>query len=111
MKNELKAYIEKMSKLIESGEMTREQLASMLVSIGFFQHERLIHLLVTLAFAVMTILSLLMTVQELYFLPLFVLFLALEVPYVFHYYRLENGVQKLQRMYREAEEKIENKGT
>lgn len=106
MKNELKAYIEKMSSLIESGEMTREQLASMLVSIGFFQHERLIHLLVTLAFAVMTILSLLMTVQEVYFLPLFLLFLVLEVPYVFHYYRLENGVQKLQRMYREAEDKV-----
>lgn len=106
MKNELKAYIEKMNALIESGEITQEMLKSMLVSIGFFQHERLIHLLVTLAFAVMTIFSLLMTVQELYFMPLFLLFLALEVPYVFHYYRLENGVQKLQRMYREAEEKL-----
>ena len=106
MKNELKAYIEKMNALIESGEITQEMLQSMLVSIGFFQHERLIHLLVTLAFAVMTIFSLLMTVQEFYFIPLFLLFLALEVPYVFHYYRLENGVQKLQRMYREAEEKL-----
>ena len=106
MKNELKAYIEKMTAIIESGNITKEQLNSMLVSIGFFQHERLIHLLVTLAFAVMTIFSLLMTVQEFYFIPLFVLFLALEVPYVFHYYRLENGVQKLQRMYREAEEKL-----
>lgn len=106
MKNELKAYIEKMTALIDSGEMTKEQLDSMLVSIGFFQHERLIHLLVTLGFAVMTVLSLLMAVMEVYLLPLFVLFLVLEVPYVFHYYRLENGVQKLQRMYREAEEKL-----
>ena len=110
MKNELKAYIEKMTALIESDEVTPEMLKSMLVSISFFQHERLIHLLVTLAFAVMTILSLLMTVQQFYFMPLFLLFLVLEVPYVFHYYRLENGVQKLQRMYREAEEKI-TKGT
>ena len=106
MKNELKAYIEKMTALIESGDITKETLASMLVSIGFFQHERLIHLLVTLAFAVMTILSLLMTVQEFYFIPLFVLFLVLEIPYVLHYYRLENGVQKLQRLYREAEERL-----
>ena len=106
MKNELKAYIEKMTALIESGDITKEMLYSMLVNIGFFQHERLIHLLVTLAFAVMTILSLLMTVQEFYFIPLFVLFLVLEVPYVFHYYRLENGVQKLHRLYREAEEKL-----
>ena len=103
MKKELKAYIEKMSALIEKGEITREMLQSMLVCIGFFQHERLIHLLVTLAFAVMTVLSLLMTVLMLFFLPLFVLFLVLEVPYVIHYYTLENGVQKLQRMYREAE--------
>ena len=110
MKNELKAYIEKISALIESGEMTREQLDSMLVSIGFFQHERLVHLLVTLAFALMTIFSLAASLSQIYFLPLFVLFLALEIPYVFHYYRLENGVQKLQRMYREAEENIK-KGT
>ena len=109
MKNELKAYIEKMTASIEGGDITREMLNSMLVSIGFFQHERLVHLLVTLAFAVMTVLSLMMTLQMFWFLPLFVLFLALEVPYVFHYYRLENGVQKLQRLYREAEEKLKNK--
>lgn len=106
MKNELKVYIGKMNALIADGDITKEMLESMLVSIGFFQHERLIHLLVTLGFAVLTILSLLMTAMEVYFLPLFVLFLVLEVPYVFHYYRLENGVQKLQRMYREAEEKL-----
>lgn len=106
MKNELKAYIEKMTALTESGDITREMLNSMLVSIGFFQHERLIHLLVTLAFAILTVLSLLMAVQAFYFLPLFALFLVLEVPYVFHYYRLENGVQKLQRLYRQAEEKL-----
>ena len=111
MKNELKAYIEKMAALIQSGDITRETLESMLVSIGFFQHERLIHLLVTLAFAIMTILSLAASLAQFYFLPLFLLFLALEVPYVFHYYRLENGVQKLQRMYRDAEEKLKNKGT
>ena len=111
MNNELKEYLGKITALIESGDITKEVLDSMLVNIGFFQHERLIHLLVTLAFAVLTILSLLLTVQELYFMPLFLLFLALEVPYVFHYYRLENGVQKLQRMYREAEEKLKNKGT
>lgn len=106
MKKELKAYIEKMTVLIQSGEMTREQLDSMLVSIGFFQHERLIHLLVTLAFAVMTLLSLAASLEQVCFLPLFVLLLVLEVPYVFHYYQLENGVQKLQRMYREAEDKL-----
>lgn len=106
MKKELKAYIEKMTVLIQSGEMTRKQLDSMLVSIGFFQHERLIHLLVTLAFAVMTLLSLAASLEQIYFLPLFVLFLVLEVPYVFHYYQLENSVQKLQRMYREAEEML-----
>ena len=106
MKNELKAYIEKMAALIQSGDITRETLESMLVSIGFFQHERLIHLMVTLAFAVMTILALVATLTQFYFLPLFVLFLVLEVPYIIHYYRLENGVQKLQRMYREAEEKV-----
>ena len=108
MKNELLEYIRQAKELAENGEVTEEKLYSMLVNIKFFQHERLVHLLVTLAFAIMTIITLamvLITVQ-IPLIILFLLFLALTVPYVFHYYRLENGVQELQRTYRKAEERL-----
>ena len=71
--------------------------AELLVQIGFLSHERLIHLLVTLSFACFT----LMTVLALHdadnpaLYALLVLLLCLLVPYIRHYFVLENGVQKL----------------
>lgn len=72
-----------------------------LVQIGFFQHERLIHLLVTLAFAFFTlggILAVLLT-GEFAAIVLTVLFLVLLIPYIMHYYLLENEVQKMYGQY------------
>lgn len=105
MKKELETYIEQVEGLIREGNILSEQLDSIKTNIEFFQHERLVHLIVTMTFALLTVISLGLAFSVLYMLPLFVLFLALEIPYVFHYYKLENGVQKLQRLYREAERK------
>lgn len=105
MKNELKEYIRQTEEAVKNGNMNISRLESLKVNIGFFQHERLVHLIVTMTFALLTVISLGLTMAKIYLLPLFVLFLALEVPYVFHYYRLENGVQHLQNLYREAEKK------
>lgn len=64
--------------------------------IAFMQHERLIHLLVTLFVAMFLLLS----VGFLSLHPnhtsfaIAGLFLVLVVPYVIHYFRLENGVQR-----------------
>ncbi len=71
--------------------------------IRFFQHERLIHLIVTVLFAILTLGSFatFLLTQFLPIIVLFILFLLLLVPYIFHYYRLENGVQKLYGLYEE----------
>lgn len=106
MKRELKYYIKQTEVLVKPENSDKINLESLRVNIGFFQHERLVHLIVTMTFALLTVISLGLAVSKIYFLPLFILFLALEVPYVFHYYTLENGVQKLQELYREAEELI-----
>lgn len=105
MKKELETYIKQIEDLIREGNDLSRQLDSIKTNIEFFQHERLVHLIVTMTFALLTVISLGLAFFEPYMIPLFALFLALEVPYVFHYYRLENGVQKLQRLYREAEAK------
>ncbi len=79
----------------------RRIAAELLVQIGFFQHERLIHLIVTVTFAILTVLSLLGCVLEPQpaMFALTVLLLVLLIPYIRHYYILENGVQKLYTYY------------
>lgn len=64
--------------------------------VEYLQHERLVHLLVTLFFGLCTLLTLLFLVvhPQVPVGVLLVLLLLLLVPYVVHYYKLENGVQR-----------------
>ncbi len=82
----------------EKAETAKKEL---LIQIEFFQHERLIHLIVTVLFAVLTVITLLanLFLQEPLLLVLSLLFLVLLIPYIRHYYLLENGVQKLYEYY------------
>ena len=68
---------------------------------AFFQHERLVHLLVTLTFALLELLSALacLAFPQAPVAALALLLLALLLPYIVHYYHLENGVQKLYQQY------------
>lgn len=72
-----------------------------LVQISFFQHERLIHLIVTITFALMTMLALgvYLITGILAVIALLFLLLVLLVPYVMHYYLLENETQKMYEQY------------
>ncbi|MCI8307579.1 MAG: hypothetical protein HFH14_05965 [Lachnospiraceae bacterium] len=72
-----------------------------LTQVSFFQHERLIHLIVTVTFALMTMigLSVCCVVENIPIFAIVVLLLALLVPYVGHYYTLENEVQKMYAQY------------
>lgn len=74
---------------------------NLLIQIQFFQHERLIHLIVTVLFALLTVGTLFVCLfypHPILFM-LFALFLTLLIPYIIHYYHLENGVQKLYTYY------------
>ena len=73
--------------------------------VGYLQHERLIHLLVTLFFGLCTLLTLLFLVlhPQVPVGVLLVLLLLLLVPYVVHYYKLENGVQRWYHLANEIE--------
>jgi Ca2+/Na+ antiporter len=64
--------------------------------VEYLQHERLVHLLVTLFFGLCTLLTLLFIIvhPQIPVGVLLVLLLLLLVPYVVHYYKLENGVQR-----------------
>lgn len=104
MKKRLTGYLAywKSVKIEEFAEEEKERmLKDLLIQIGFFQHERLIHLLVTLAFAIFAVAGILVInlFPEIWAIALEVLFVVLLVPYVKHYYLLENGVQKLYEYY------------
>ncbi len=76
-------------------------LSEHLIQVSYFQHERLIHLIVTITFALMTMMDLAAFCIS-RFMPLLlllVLFLVLLVPYVGHYYTLENEVQYMYGQY------------
>ena len=79
-----------------SQEILRDKMEEHLNQIGFFQHERLIHLIVTV-----TLLAILLNVisDSLFSLLLPVVILILLVPYIRHYYILENEVQKMYVQY------------
>ena len=82
-------------------ELIRDKLEEHLVQVGFFQHERLIHLIVTVTFALLEMLAIVLSVisDSLFTLLLPVVILILLVPYIRHYYILENEVQKMYGQY------------
>ncbi|MBP5493268.1 MAG: hypothetical protein J6Y08_10545 [Clostridiales bacterium] len=63
----------------------------------YFQHERLIHLIVTVLFALAMIMvfGIFILSGAFYLLPLLGLIVVLLIPYIVHYFHLENGVQRL----------------
>lgn len=106
MGKKLKAYIISIQILLESGEDIQNIQAlkdELLTEISFWQHERLIHLLVTILFALLTmaVFMVLLFYRELSMLILLVALLSLMIPYIRHYYILENGVQTLYTFYEE----------
>lgn len=101
MKKELKDYLEKIDNCINNKKITKETLEDHLIRIKLFQHERLIHLIVTVFVGLISVLFLLfgLLLNNLTLFLLFSLTFILFIPYILHYYFLENGVQKLYYQY------------
>ena len=101
MKIKLKDYIKEIEYKLENNKVDKDLADEIYTWIIFFQHERLVHLIVTFLTALSTIIFLLGTLyfEEVSLLVLFLLSLSLFAPYIFHYYNLENGVQRLYDLY------------
>lgn len=104
MRKRLISYRKRIDTLLDSNPASTDWnsiIEEHLVQVSFFQHERLIHLLVTLAFALMEICCIIAALITLHPLAaiLALLFLVLLVPYIIHYYFLENETQKLYPQY------------
>lgn len=80
-----------------------ELIRNHLQKIQFMQHERLVHFLVTMLFALGLFLMMgtFLIAETVLLLPLLFLILVLLIPYILHYYFLENAVQRMYRIYDE----------
>ncbi len=101
-------YYEELTGRPEGGispDEAKQELMRLRIQIGFFQHERLIHLIVTVLFGLATVITVpaYLAIQELALLVLGALFIVLLVPYIIHYFHLENGVQQLYLYHNELE--------
>lgn len=100
MRNYLKEYTENLNKDLEKKKKYKEkEMQIVLEKIKFFQHERLIHLLVTLTFGVFALTFMVLGMLSYLFLIPFFILIVFMIFYIFHYFYLENGVQKLYRIY------------
>jgi hypothetical protein len=99
MKNYISDYRKEIEEKIKKDIVTKDDVIELEKKIAFFQHERLIHLLVTLAFALFTIIFLALgMISYIFLLPFFALIIFL-IFYIFHYFFLENNVQYLYKIY------------
>ena len=94
-------YIDEFIKAAEKKKVSKEE---MLTKISFFQHERLIHLLVTLFYALISLIFLaLISISWIFIIPTIPLLVFL-ICYILHYFKLENRVQYLYKLYDKLKE-------
>lgn len=111
MKKQIESYIEYCNSLSNTKDINKDTIIDIKTHISFYQHERLIHLLITLFIALCALLFfvLILYFENIYLIILFLLFILLFIPYILHYYFLENSIQKLyiiyEKLYKESNKK------
>lgn len=102
MAKRIKAYLAYVEELLTKDDIDyKPEIEKHLRQISFFMHERLIHLIVTVLFAILTVMCCVAFVvsEKLQLLLLAAALMVLLIPYIKHYYLLENSVQKMYEQY------------
>lgn len=110
MKKRILAYLAYIDSLLEQDNADWEKESKKhLVQIAFFAHERQVHLIVMALFAIAAIICILYLnfTGSIIILALTLAILILLVPYIMHYYLLENSVQRMYVQYDEMQNRIE----
>lgn len=109
MKKSINEYIEYVEEEMSSRKCDLTSLSSdLLIKISFFQHERLVHFLVTMLVSLITVILLIsnLFIDNFFLLLLLIIFICLLIPYLLHYYFLENRVQYMYSLYDDIKDKI-----
>ena len=101
MKKYLYDYIGEVDALLNNNKskINDDVISNHLTKISFFQHERLIHLLVTLFYALLLIIFMALGTLSFMFYFISLIISIFLIFYIIHYFRLENGVQYLYKQY------------
>lgn len=97
----MKKYVTQILKdgegLLDAETVSQQDIDDFERHIAYCCHERLIHLIVTLAFAMMTIICMvaMMAFVQPGTMLLFAIFTVMTAAYAWHYYFLENSVQRM----------------
>lgn len=99
------AFLEEFFAADQTPEELLKQREKLLQRIAFYQHERIVHLIVTMSFAIFFLLSLGLWFANggIGLIALTVLLLVMTIAYIKHYYFLENSVQKMYLYYFKVE--------
>lgn len=104
MKRRIQEYMARMDNIIEADEKETDWQAlkqEHLEQISFYQHERLVHLLVMMLMVILMMMTIAIAMIADY-IPMYAVTLAclvLVIPYINHYYFLENSVQMMYEQY------------
>lgn len=107
MKKYLYDYIGEVDSLLNNNKskINDDVISNHLTKISFFQHERLIHLLVTLFYTLLLIIFMTLGILSFMFYFIAIIVSIFLIFYIIHYFRLENGVQYLYKQYDLLKEK------
>ena len=110
MKKSVEEYIKYIDDKINDIKTNYKELINdHLIKISFYQHERLIHLLVTLFYALFLIAFIALSYLNNLFVIIFFILLIFLIFYVKHYFFLENSVQYMYKQYDKINDKITKK--
>lgn len=105
MREYLNNYLKETEKLLAKKTILKEDIEQLKTKISFFQHERLIHLIVTLFFSLFALIFMILGVVSYYFLIIFAILIVFVICYIYHYYFLEKKVQYLYKVYDKLKER------
>lgn len=102
MAKRIKRYLAYIDDLLTRDDVDfNEEIKRHVQQIEFFMHERMIHLIVTFLFAILTVMCCVAFIvsEKMQLILLAVAMMVLLIPYIKHYYLLENSVQKMYEQY------------
>jgi uncharacterized membrane protein YjjP (DUF1212 family) len=108
MREYMKSYIDEIDNYLkeEKKDNVKKVIEDHLIKISFFQHERFIHLCVTLSYAFFAIIFTALIALTWFVIPIAVIVYIFLLFYIFHYFFLENGVQYMYKQYDELKKLV-----
>lgn len=99
MRKYLYDYIAYIDDKIDNRKIDNNLINEHLIKIQFFQHERFIHLIVTVFYALFMFIFFALSLIHWIFTIIALILTVFVLCYIFHYFKLENGVQYLYKQY------------